>query len=249
MIYTDYLAANARIGANTKVGLFEEEGYEVALDYENRDVSTVNSYRNYRIYFYFKTRNSNCMAYPFALTTRNELTDFAYMENGFKLEMAKSRYLTIDIIWSAVRKVNNRYAFDARVNTATQEGREYTAVGIYSFTVKNPVTGDTTIKTIYVGDDPIYKALANGKTIDAINDILAQRSEFKEDGLVYLESGAVSKSLSNESEINGAQLGSDINADESIAGLEKDISDVSEKSEDTQSESLPADLNKDQENQ
>lgn len=121
----------------------------------------------------------------FALTTGNELTDFAYMENGFKLEMAKSRYLTIDIVWSAVRKVNNRYAFDARVNTATQEGREYTAVGIYSFTVKNPVTGDTTIKTIYVGDDPIYKAPANGKTIDAINDILAQRSEFKEDGLVY----------------------------------------------------------------
>lgn len=150
MIYTDYLAANARIGTNTKVGLFEEEGYEVALDYENRDVSTVNSYRNYRIYFYFKIMNGNCMAYPFALTTGNELADFAYTENGFKLELAKSRYLTIGIIWSAVRKVNNRYAFDARVNTATQEGREYTAVGIYSFTVKNPVTAATTIKIIYV---------------------------------------------------------------------------------------------------
>lgn len=34
IIYTDYLAANARTGADTKVELFEEGDYEVALDYE-----------------------------------------------------------------------------------------------------------------------------------------------------------------------------------------------------------------------
>ena len=32
-IYTDYLAANASVGVNTKVDLFEEGDYEVALDY------------------------------------------------------------------------------------------------------------------------------------------------------------------------------------------------------------------------
>ena len=32
-IYTNYLEANAMVGADTKVQLFEEGNYEVALDY------------------------------------------------------------------------------------------------------------------------------------------------------------------------------------------------------------------------
>ena len=34
IIYTDFLAANARTGADTRVQFFEEGDYEVALDYE-----------------------------------------------------------------------------------------------------------------------------------------------------------------------------------------------------------------------
>lgn len=86
-----------------------------------------------------------------------------------------------------------------------------------------------------------------GKQLTRLTTFSLKGANLKKMVWFILESGAVSKSLSNESEINGAQLGSDINADESIAGLEKDISDVSEKSEDTQSESLSVDLNKDQE--
>ena len=34
VIYTNYLEANATVGADTKVRLFEEGDYEVALDYQ-----------------------------------------------------------------------------------------------------------------------------------------------------------------------------------------------------------------------
>lgn len=97
IIYTDYLAANARTGANTKVELFEEGDYEVALDYEIVDTSGFNSYTNYRIFFTFSIRNGNCMVYPFDINSGAELSDSAMTENGFKLDMAKSRYLTIDV--------------------------------------------------------------------------------------------------------------------------------------------------------
>ena len=37
------------------------------------------------------------MIFPFDVETGEELTDGKYSPNGFKLDLAKSRYLTIDI--------------------------------------------------------------------------------------------------------------------------------------------------------
>ena len=58
IIYTDYLAANAKTGADTRVYLFEEGDYEVALDYSIKDnprqvkgVSVVPTYTDYKILF------------------------------------------------------------------------------------------------------------------------------------------------------------------------------------------------------
>lgn len=188
IIYTDYLAASAKTGANTKVELFEEGDYEVALDYEIKDSSgIVDSYTNYRISFNFKIRNGNCMVYPFDVATGNELSDKALTENGFKLDLAKSRYLTIDIEREAVREENGRYLLDKRANTAAQEGTSYTTEGIYTFTVKNPSTGDSTTKTIYVGTSPVYKALA-GKTVEDVNELLDQGGQIQEDGTIIFPS-------------------------------------------------------------
>lgn len=55
VIFTNYLEANVRTGADIKVKLFEEGDYEVALDYEIKDTSSlVNSTSNYRLFFNFK---------------------------------------------------------------------------------------------------------------------------------------------------------------------------------------------------
>ncbi len=186
VVYTDYLAANARTGADTKVELFEEGDYEVALDYEILNSSGIDKYTDYKITFKFKIRNGNCMVYPFDVKTGEELADNAVTENGFKLDLAKSRYLTIDIVKNAVKYKDGVYTLDVRINTATQEGKPYESEGIYTFTVKNPTTSQSTTKTIYVGSDPIYKALSRGNTLEAINALIAEGGDLQEDGTVLM---------------------------------------------------------------
>ena len=60
-IYTNYLEANATVGADTKVQLFEEGDYEVALDYEITNDQLIDTVGHYRIFFKFSVRNGNCM--------------------------------------------------------------------------------------------------------------------------------------------------------------------------------------------
>ena len=74
-IYTNYLEANAAVGADTKVQLFEEGDYEVALDYEITSDELIDKVGHYRIFFKFSVRNGNCMVYPFDVTTGSELTN------------------------------------------------------------------------------------------------------------------------------------------------------------------------------
>lgn len=102
IIYTDYLAATATQNAAVEVKLCEEGDYEVALDYEvrknNLDIFGWNpfpSYSDYRIFFRFSVRNGNCMVYPFDVGTGAELTNSSITENGFYLDLAKSRYLNM----------------------------------------------------------------------------------------------------------------------------------------------------------
>lgn len=160
--YFDYLAANTRTGADTKVELFEEGDYEVALDYEILNKKGVNSVTSYRIYFTFKIRNGNCMVYPFDLVSGNELADQAVTENGFKLDMAKSRYLTVDVEKKTLKKDGDIYSEDIRFNRPAKDGESYNESGIYTFTVKNIYTNSNpTTKTIYVGNSPIYNEPIN----------------------------------------------------------------------------------------
>lgn len=183
IIYTDYLAANARTGANTKVELFEEGDYEVALNYEIKDSSGVNICTNYRISFEFSIRNGNCMIFPFDVITGAELSDNAITENGFRLDMAKSRYLTIDVKKEVLKLNNGYYMTDVRFNRPAEDGDMYSDEGIYTFTVKNMYTdSEPTTKIIYVGSDPMIKAMASGYTIEEINDLLAQGAEIQGDG-------------------------------------------------------------------
>ena len=94
LIYTDHLLAKGTSGADTKVVINEEGDYEVALDYQlqDDDIFHINmKYGNYKILFRFSVRNGNCMVYPFDIETRAELQNTSITENGFYLDLARSR--------------------------------------------------------------------------------------------------------------------------------------------------------------
>jgi len=194
VVYSDFLAANAKTGADTRVQLFEEGDYEVSLDYEIKNsprqiagVSVVPTYTDYKISFKFKIRNGNCMVYPFDIATGDELSDLAWTADGFQLDMARSRYLTIDVQKSNLSVgANGQLSEDVRFNRPAQDGESYTDEGIYVFTVKNLYTGATpTTKTIYVGDNQYLKALSlNGLSIKDLNAKLAGGATVQADGTI-----------------------------------------------------------------
>ena len=190
IIYTDYLAANARTGANTKVQLFEEGDYVVSLDYEIKSMggafNLFASYTNYKIMFAFSIRNGNCMVYPFDSLTGAELADNAITENGFKLDMAKSKYLTIDVQRSVLVVGTDGYLTeDVRFNRPAKDGETYTSEGIYTFKVTNLYTGENTTKTIYVGANSYLRALsATGMSIAELNAEIEKGAIVHEDGTV-----------------------------------------------------------------
>ena len=193
-IYTNYLAANATTSADTIVKLFEEGDYEVALDYEIKktprkikNIEVVPEYTNYRISFNFSVRNGNCMVYPFDLETGAELSDGAITQNGFKLDMARSRYLTIDVQRSVVTSGANGYTEDIRFNRPAKDGDKYSDEGIYTFSVKNLYTGENTTKKIYVGDTGYMKALSKNKlTVQELNAQVNQGATISDDGTLVM---------------------------------------------------------------
>ena len=190
IIYTDYLDANVTTGANTKVQLFEEGDYVVSLNYEIKTMggpfNAMASYTNYKIMFDFSIRNGNCMVYPFDRLTGTELANNAITENGFKLDMAKSKYLTIDVQRSVIDVGTDGYLTeDVRFNHPAKDGEQYTSEGVYTFTVKNLYTSEETTKTIYVGTNNYLRALsATGMSIVELNAQIEAGAIVREDGIV-----------------------------------------------------------------
>ena len=186
--YIDYLAAAATTTADTKVQLFEEGDYEIALDYEIEDSSPLvwkvpkpaKRYA-YRISFKFSIRNSNCMVYPMNLNG-GELQTF-YSEDGFKLDMAKSRYLELTI----KRRVLSGNRLVVRDSQVASDLEEFTEEGIYEITVKNRVTKDKNTQEIYVGTDNLLKAYLRYDKTYSISEL----QKMKENGCVFLDDGTI----------------------------------------------------------
>ena len=160
-LYTNYLAGVSK-GAETKVQLFEEGDYEVKLDYsvEKTSLKVITTEEDYQITFNFSVRNGNCMVYPFDVTTGQELTNMASTPNGFYLDLAKSRYLDIDISKQNINQRKDDLIEDTRFNKPARDGEKFTDEGIYNIIVKNRYTGSQTEKKIYVGSDPVLQAVA-----------------------------------------------------------------------------------------
>lgn len=192
-IYTDYLEG-VEVGADTEVVLLEEGDYEVQLDYEVRNdprrvgpVSLVPEYANYKIDFSFEVRNGNCMVFPFDLATRSELANEAYAPNGFYLDLAKSRYLDINVKKEMLAEGANGLVEDTRFNKPAKDGDEYTEEGIYTITASNPSTGQETIKKICVGNNPVLKCYAvTGLPVETIEARLAEGDVIDDDGVLVV---------------------------------------------------------------
>lgn len=188
-IYTNYLEANATVGADTKVQLFEEGDYEVALDYEVTKDELIDKTRHYRIFFKFSVRNGNCMVYPFDIVTGSELTNSSMTENGFRLDLAKSRYLKINLKREVLKDSADGLVEDTRFNGPAKDGAEYTDEGIYTITVHNEYTGQLTTKRIYVGTNNVLRAhMTTGLSIPEINDLVSQGATISTDGTIQLTS-------------------------------------------------------------
>lgn len=186
-IYTNYLEANASVGADTKVQLFEEGDYEVALDYEVMSDGLIDKVGHYRIFFKFSVRNGNCMVYPFDVATGSELTNSSMTEKGFRLDLAKSRYLKVNIKREVLKDSADGLVEDTRFNGAAKDGAEYTDEGIYTITVSNEYTGQLTTKKIYVGTNNVLRAhMTTGLSIAEINDLVADGATISEDGTIQL---------------------------------------------------------------
>jgi len=197
-VYSDFLAAKASTTAATKIDVFEEGDYEVALDYEIKrpriDVfgwKPTYKYSNYQVSFKFSVRNGNSMIFPFDLKTGAEMTNATATADGFRLDLAKSRYLDIDIKREVLNDGKDGLVEDTRFNKPAKDGNEYTDEGIYVITVSNRYTGQQTTKTIYVGTDDVLKAhAATGEPISAINSLLADGAEVAPDGSIISSDGS-----------------------------------------------------------
>lgn len=186
-LYTDYLSGITASGADTTVQLFEEGDYEVALNYEIKDESmkVIDSYSNYRITFKFSVRNGNCMVYPFDVATGAELTNTAITENGFYLDLARSRYLDINIKREVLAEGAVGLTEDVRFNRPARDGDQYTDEGIYTITASNRYTGQETTKQIYVGTNKILMAhMVTGLSVEEVREQIAKGARIAEDGTI-----------------------------------------------------------------
>lgn len=186
-VYKNYLAANTSVGADTKVQLFEEGDYEVALDYEVTSDQLIDKVGHYRIFFTFSVRNGNCMVYPLDVSTGSELTNSSMTENGFMLDLAKSRYLQINVKREVLTDSANGLVEDTRSNAPAKDGEKYTEEGIYTITATNQYTNQKTTKKIYVGTNNLMKAvMTSGLSIEEINKLISEGATIDDEGTLTL---------------------------------------------------------------
>ena len=109
------------------------------------------------------------MVYPFDVATGSELTNSSMTENGFRLDLAKSRYLKVNIKREVLKDSADGLVEDTRFNGPAKDGAEYTNEGIYTITVHNEYTNQFTVKKIYVGTNNILRAyMTTGLSIPEI---------------------------------------------------------------------------------
>ena len=191
-VYKDFLESK-RVGSNTQIQLFEEGDYRVVLCYEIYKDDFWNwatdwmdpngSWFNYRMESYFSVRNGNAMVYPYETETGTELTNTAYTEKGFRLSLAKSRYLQLSVKKENLNQSGTEIVEDVRFNGVVADGSVFKNEGKYTITVKNVYTDLTTEKVIYVGTNDVMRCNAvTGMDVPTINERLRVGYRIQADG-------------------------------------------------------------------
>lgn len=214
-IFTDYLSAKESEGADTEVLLCEEGDYEVCLIYEiiSDGFLFFNGYTNYKIEFKFSVRNGNTMIFPFDTVTGQELSNSAFTENGFYLDLANSHYLNIKVRREIWTKGADEWVKDTRFNRVVADGEQYTEEGIYTITVTNPYTDAVTEKVIYVGTDSLFKAhVVTGLSLAEIETQIAEGATIDESGNII----PLSASIPEDSESSDSSTDENVNKNNNI---------------------------------
>ncbi len=189
VIYTNYLEANTAFGADTKVQLFEEGDYEVSLDYGILNDKIVDKYSYYKISFKFSVRNGNSSVFIRDIQSGNTLPNKAFTNNGFKIDLAGSKYLKVEVKRDIYVTGSDGLTEDTAFNHVSGDGMEYTQEGVYTITVINEYVTAPTTKKIYVGNEGIVKAhVVTGKSISEIQSLVANGATIMDDGTIVIGS-------------------------------------------------------------
>ena len=188
--YKNFLEASATPGANTRLDLFEEGDYEVALDYalkySNTTVfgaSVLPKTLHYRVSFKFSVRNGDCKLFIRDAQTNKFINNSNVAENGFYIDLAKQRYLDLQLTREVMSDSLDGLVADTKFNGAAKEGRMYTDEGVYTIKATNRYTSATTEKKIYVGNTDVLKAhVVTGLSVAEINERLAAGAYIDNDG-------------------------------------------------------------------
>lgn len=231
-VYTNYLEASTSIDAATKVNLFEEGDYEVALDYAVKfdktkifGKSILPETAKYKIFFKFSVRNGNSMAFLFDQGTGSELSSGAFTENGFRLDLANSQYLKVNVKREILRDGFEGVTEDTRFNSSASDGDVFTEEGIYTVTISNQYNDTTTEKKIYVGTDNILKAyMTTGMQISDIRKMIELGAVINEDGTISEPDFIAIDESVNPKEVKSAET-QELKNDETtvIKGEEDDV--------------------------
>lgn len=184
VVYTDYLAAVSTTTADTCVKLFEEGDYEVKLDYEIYNGAALNKYTQYKIEFEFSVRNGDCNVYPMDLKTGSELRDNAITPNGFRLDLARSKYLSLEMQLYGIKRNEYGIELEPKGTQTVSESGEYQKEGVYIITVTNEFLNAPVEKRLYVGDDKYLQALHNGRSIEEINEKMSKGYTLNSSGIL-----------------------------------------------------------------
>lgn len=133
------------------------------------------------------------MVFLFDSKTGDELTNSATTDNGFTIDLARSRYLEVNVKRETLSDNGNELIEDTRSNVPAKDGEEYTEPGVYTITVSNPSTSQSTEKIICVGDNDVLKAYA--KTGYSIKEI----QSLKKQGAYISDTGDISWNVSDNS--------------------------------------------------
>ena len=178
--YKNFLEASATVGANTRIDLFEEGDYEIALDYalkySNTTVlgaSVLPKTLHYRVSFNFSVRNGDCKLFIRDAQTNQFISNSNVAENGFYIDLAKQKYLDLLLTREVMADSLDGLVTDTKFNGAAKEGRMYIEEGIYTIKATNRYTSATTEMKIYVGNTDVLKAhVVTGLSVAEINEKL-----------------------------------------------------------------------------